>query len=124
MNNPDKFLQEILDFKGETIDETILANVNKIILDPAMEFTEDNIRNKNLAASKICLWIVCITTFNKIYKEVKPLDEAQKKASETVATKEKELAQVKERVRILNEKVAALQRQLAEAETVKREVEE
>lgn len=82
MNNPQKFIEEIKGFDGQNIDENILAKVYKIILDPENAFTEENMLSKNFAASKICAWINSITTFNRIYKEVKPIDEAQKKASE------------------------------------------
>lgn len=57
--------------------------------------------------------------FNKIFKEVKPLVDSQNKATETLDIKKKELAIVKERVRVLTEKVNTLKRQLDEAETVK-----
>ena len=49
--------------------------------------------------------------------------ELVKQATETVDTKKKELAIVKERVRILNEKVNNLKRQLEEAMVIKTKVE-
>jgi flagellar motility protein MotE (MotC chaperone) len=50
---------------------------------------------------------------------VKPLVDEQNRATETVDTKKKELAVVKERVRVLTERVNTLKRQLEEAETVR-----
>lgn len=78
---------------------------------------------QNFAASKLCLWAVSITTYNRIYKEVKPLVDSQNRAAEILEQKKKELAIVKERVRVLNEKVNNLKRQLEEAETIKQAVE-
>ena len=46
--------------------------------------------------------------YNRIFKMVKPLREKVAKASEELDTKKKELAIVKERVRILTEKVNLL----------------
>lgn len=78
---------------------------------------------KNLAAGKLCAWVINIITFNRIYKQVKPLQDEKDRATEDVAQKQKELAVVKERVRVLNEKVANLRRQLEEAEREKQKVE-
>ena len=61
--------------------------------------------------------------FNRIFKEVQPLVEQVKQATETVDTKKKELAVVKERVRVLTEKVNNLKRQLEEATIIKMKVE-
>jgi len=37
---------------------------------------------QSFAASKLCAWSVNIVTFNKIYKNVRPLQEAKDKANE------------------------------------------
>ena len=37
---------------------------------------------QSFAASKLCAWSVNIVTFNRIFKEVKPLQIAENKASE------------------------------------------
>lgn len=78
---------------------------------------------QNYAASKLCAWAANIVIYNRIFKEVKPLVDSQNKATETLETKKKELAIVKERVRILTEKVNLLKRNLEEAEIVKQRVE-
>lgn len=119
MNNPASFLQKIQEFKGEEIDPVVLVPVKTICDDPSKNFNEKFMTSQNFAASKLCAWATNIVTFNRIYKEVKPLVDEQNKASETVATKQKELAVVKERVRVLTERVNTLKRQLEEAESVK-----
>jgi dynein heavy chain len=95
--------------------------VAKIIENP--EYNESNMKTKNFAASKLCAWSTNIVTFNRIFKEVKPIVERKDKASEEVEQKKRDLAIVKERVRVLNEKVEALTRQLEEAMEVKEAVE-
>jgi hypothetical protein len=72
-------------------------------------------KSKNYAAACLCLWSISIVTFNRIFKEVKPIVEKKDKATEELEQKKKDLAIVKEKVRILNEKVDGLKRLLAEA---------
>ena len=60
---------------------------------------------QSFAASKLCAWSVNIVTFNRIFKEVKPLQNAEQKANEELKTALEELAKVKEEVRKLNEMV-------------------
>lgn len=74
---------------------------------------------QSFAASKLCAWAVNIVIFNKIFKKVQPLVEERDRASAEVEEKQKELAIVKEKVRVLNEKVTALKKNLEEAETIK-----
>jgi len=88
--------------------------VAKIIEDP--NYTEENMKTKNYAASCLCLWSISIVTYNRIFKEVKPIVERRDRATEELEQKKKDLAIVKERVRLLNEKVDALRRMLNEAE--------
>lgn len=124
MQNPEKFLERVMKFDGTDIDQGILDNVNKIIDDPAKKYTEKDMLSQSFAASKLCAWSVNIVTFNRIYKKVRPLQEAKDKATEELDTAMKELAKVKEEVRKLNEKVDALKEKLAAAEEQKRIVEE
>lgn len=80
-------------------------------------------KSKNYAAACLCLWSISIVTYNKIFKEVKPIVERRDKATEDLEQKKKDLAIVKERVRLLNEKVDGLKRLLAEAVSQKEAVE-
>lgn len=124
MNSPEKFLERVLTFDGTDIDQSILDNVNKIIEDPSKKYTEKDMISQSFAASKLCAWSVNIVTFNRIFKKVRPLQEAKDKATEELETALKELAKVKEEVRKLNEKVDFLKDKLQQAETQKKVVEE
>jgi len=68
-------LDRIVAFNGENIDQGILENVNKIIKDPAQNYNEQAMIKQNFAASKLCLWSTSIVEFNRIFKEVKPLQD-------------------------------------------------
>jgi dynein heavy chain len=108
MQNPEKFLERVLKFDGREIEQSILDNVNKIIDDPSKKYTEKDMLSQSFAASKLCAWSVNIVIFNKIFKKVRPLQEAKDKANEDLDKAMKELAVVKEQVRQLNEKVDKL----------------
>jgi dynein heavy chain, axonemal len=79
---------------------------------------------QSFAASKLCAWSVNIVTFNRIFKEVKPLQNAEAKAQEELKIAMEDLAKVKEEVRKLNEMVTGLREKLAAAEEQKRLVED
>jgi dynein heavy chain len=112
MNQPEKFLERVTKFNGKEIEASILENVNKIIQDPSKKYNEDDMKGQNYAASKLCAWSTNIVTFNKIYKEVRPLQLAKDKAVDDLDTAMKDLNKVKEEVRKLNEKVDGLRKQL------------
>lgn len=59
-----------------------MDNVNKIIDDPTKKYNERDMVGQSFAASKLCAWSVNIVTFNRIFKEVKPLQIAENRASE------------------------------------------
>lgn len=96
MQNPEKFLERVLKFDGTDIEQSILDNVSKIIDDPSKKYTEKDMLSQSFAASKLCAWSVNIVTFNRIFKKVRPLQEAKDKANEELDTAMKDLAKVKE----------------------------
>jgi len=102
----------------------VLDQVNKIIQDPSKKYNEEDMKGQSFAASKLCAWSTNIVTFNRIYKEVRPLQLAKDKAVEDLDNAMKELFKVKEEVRKLNEKVDTLKKQLEGAQEQKRLVEE
>jgi dynein heavy chain len=124
MNQPEKFLEKVLKFDGTDIEQSILDVVNKIIEDPSKKYTEKDMLGQSFAASKLCAWSVNIVTFNRIFKEVRPLQVSRDKANEDLDNAMRELAKVKEEVRKLNEMVANLRENLRQAEEQKRLVEE
>jgi len=101
-------LDKVKHFDGDNIEDNIKEPCDKIAKDPAKKFNEKDMLGQNFAASKLCAWVVNILDYNRIFKMVKPLREKVAKASEELDTKKKELAIVKERVRILTEKVNLL----------------
>lgn len=121
MNNPMKFLEQIINFNGESIDTGILESVGKLMANP--QYNVETMKSQNFAAMMLCSWSVNIVIFNRIFKNVAPLVASKNAAQATLEQKQKDLAIVKEKVRILNEKVGALKNQLEEAEATKQAVE-
>lgn len=79
--------------------------------------------SQNEAAKYLCSWLVNIIEFNRIFKEVKPLKEMCDSATQELEIKQTQLAVIKEKVRLLNEKVNILKKALEEAEAKKAKVE-
>ena len=86
-------------------------------------FTFEIMKTKSIAAAYLCKWIINVVIYNSIYKRVKPLMDMAESAEAMAKEKEGELQVVKEKVRVINEKVDALKAKLAEAEEAKRRVE-
>ena len=87
-----------------------------VLNDPSKNFNEKYMLGQNMAASKLCAWAINITTFNRIFLEVDPLEKKRDAAQAKLEEKKKELAIVKAKVAALNEKVAILRRELEAAE--------
>ena len=81
----------------------MLDEVNKIISNASLNFNAKAIGLVFMPAGYMCAWALNIVTFNKIFKDVKPLVESQKRAQEDLDAKTKALNEVKEKVRKLDE---------------------
>jgi dynein heavy chain len=121
MNNPPQFIELVLNFKGETIEEKKLEALKPVLEQEFFNF--ESMKRYSEAASFLCSWICNIVNFNRIYKKVKPLQDAAAEANATATAKKEELAIVMEKVRVITEKVDALKQQLADAEAFAAKVE-
>jgi len=106
MGNPKKFIDDIVAFDGDNIDEWKLTALEPILKEPFFNF--ETMKGKSIAAAYLCGWIVNIIIYNTIFKKVKPLKEAAEAAQALADEKTAELAIVMEKVRLINEKVDAL----------------
>lgn len=89
----------------------------------AEKFNPTFMTSQNEAAKYLCSWLINIIEFNRIFKEVKPLQIQCEEATQEVEIKQQQLAIINEKVRGLNEKVAVLRKSLEEAEAKKEKVE-
>jgi dynein heavy chain len=74
MGNPKKFIEDIVAFDGDNIDEWRLEAIKPILAEPYFNF--EVMKGKSIAAAYLCGWIVNIVIYNTIFKKVKPLKDA------------------------------------------------
>ena len=110
MGNPKKFIDDIVSFDGDNIEDWRLEAIKPILAEPFFNF--ETMKGKSIAAAYLCGWIVNIVIYNTIFKKVKPLKEAADAAQALAEQKQEELGGVMEKVRMINEKVDALKQQL------------
>jgi len=78
MANIDQFKQKLVDYKAETIEEIVITKLAEIVSDE--EFTEEKMKSKSAAAANLCVWVINIYGFNRIYVKVKPLMDSLEQA--------------------------------------------
>lgn len=106
MGNPKKFIDDIIAFDGDNIDEWRLQMIEPILKEPFFNF--ETMKGKSIAAAYLCGWIVNIVIYNTIFKKVKPLKEAAEAAQALADEKQAELEVVLAKVKEINDKVDAL----------------
>ena len=124
MNNVKGFLKDLKYFSNETaktLNSNIKDKMNKLI--KSGKFEVSRVMEVSSAAGNIADWAHNIIAFNEAFNIVEPLEEQKNKAEEILRQKNKELEVVKNKVRVLNNKVANLEKSLNEAEEKERKVE-
>eukprot|EP00742_Colponemidia_sp_Colp-10_P004139 GILJ01004417.1.p1 GENE.GILJ01004417.1~~GILJ01004417.1.p1 ORF type:complete len:2854 (+),score=646.67 GILJ01004417.1:919-8562(+) len=121
MANPQKFKETLEQFNAESIDENILASLEPIL--NKKHFNFETMKGKSVAAAFLCNWVVNIVTYNKIYKNVRPLMDRLAQANENNAKAEHALEIARRRAREVEEKLQSLRESLIKAETEKARVE-
>lgn len=122
LNQPKKFLEDVVAFNAENIDQWVLDELAPILAYDG--FNYENMKKKSDAAANLCKWIVNTVKFNSIYKKVKPLMDSASEAEGIADAKGEELRIVKEKVAIIVEKVNALKQKLDDAIEKKKAVEQ
>ena len=112
MQNVDAFKNKLLVFKGESITDQEISLLKKNIEDP--NFTPEKMISKSAAAANLCTWVVSIYNYNRIYVKVKPLMDSLQAARERKANAlaslevaEKKVAEVQDKLKLLEDKYEA-----------------
>ena len=72
LGNVGKFLDSLLYFDKDNVDEVLVAAVEaKFLSDP--EFEPEKIRSKSGAAADLCSWCICMCKYSRIYQVVAPI---------------------------------------------------
>jgi dynein heavy chain len=126
MANPAKFIQSLIEFKKNDVNEQLRTKIEKEIkkqgLDPAA------VKTVSTAAYGMCLWVIAISNYTRVYKGVKPLEDRLKKAEEDLAKSMQRLAEAEKAYQDISEKVASLsakyEQKTAEKEHYRKQAEE
>ena len=105
------FLKELVAFKKEDITEKQVKNLQKFISNP--DFNPENMRNKiSSAAAGLCSWVCAMEKFYHVNLEVVPKQKAQQAAEEEYNKYMKNLEVKESELKVVQDKVAALQTDL------------
>ncbi|GAB6022905.1 Dynein heavy chain 9, axonemal [Chamberlinius hualienensis] len=106
MAKVDQFLDDLIKFDKEHIHPDVLKAIKPYLDNP--EFNPDFVRSKSLAAAGLCSWVINIIRFYGIYCEVEPKRIALREANEELAVAQESLANIRAKVKYLEEELAKL----------------
>jgi len=121
MKDVGRFLDDLRTFDATTIDEDTMKK-----LQPILEkdfFNPDNMKLSSEAAANLCSWVINIVEYNQTYKNVAPKMAAQAKAQEEFEQAQAKLKVVEERVAAMQAKLKTVTDALKEATDEKEQVE-
>jgi dynein heavy chain len=121
MAKVDAFKEKLESYRGEDIPEDVIAKVAPMLEDP--EFTYEKMKTKSSAAANLANWVINIIRFNGIYKRVRPLMESLDVATKAKRKAEDDLSVVKEKLQVIENKLATLQSEFTAATDEKAKVE-
>ncbi|CAM9107555.1 unnamed protein product [Discosporangium mesarthrocarpum] len=121
MNNVDQFKNNLVAFRGEDITEDEIKKVETIVNEDG--FSVDNMKSKSAAAANLCMWVISIYTYNRIYVKVKPLMDSLEGARKAKADADASLKLSNDMVAAVEAKLAQLQDKFMEATEEKAKVE-
>ncbi|KAJ3292200.1 hypothetical protein HDU79_001606 [Rhizoclosmatium sp. JEL0117] len=105
MAKVDAFLDSLITFNKEAIDQSNLDALQPYLSDP--NFNEEFMKSKSLAAAGLCSWVVNIVMYYHVYCDVEP-----KRKSLEAANNELQVSQ--NRLRDIQNKIGELDRNLAD----------
>ncbi|KAI8914343.1 dynein heavy chain and region D6 of dynein motor-domain-containing protein [Gorgonomyces haynaldii] len=105
MAKVDSFLESLINFDKEHIDQSNLDAIAPYLQDP--NFNEEFMKSKSLAAASLCAWCVNIVSFYHVYCDVEPKRKALEAANLELQTSQA-------RLRDIQAKIAELDRNLGD----------
>ena len=107
MKDVNKFMLRLKDFNMKELDDKLVKALGILVEDPG--FTYEIMMGKSSAAGNLCLFVISVYKFNRIYVKVKPLMDSLAAAQATKAEAEGKLAVAMQIVKEVNEKLDELQ---------------
>ncbi|GAA6104763.1 dynein heavy chain 9, axonemal [Tachysurus ichikawai] len=106
MAKVDTFLDALINFDKENINENCLKAIQPYLQDP--EFKPELVASKSYAAAGLCSWVINIVKFYEVYCEVEPKRQALSKANAELSSAQEKLSVIKAKINLLNENLAKL----------------
>lgn len=116
--NEMKFLENLLSLKDEGISSKIMKVINEKYL-TNVNFNPDKVKNASIAAQGLCKWIIAMSSYDKVAKEIEPkqnaLDEAQilyNSAMNALNEKRSQLYEVEMKLKIIQDNLEENERKM------------
>jgi len=104
MKDVSKFLDSLVNYDATDISDSILTKV-QVILD-MKGFNKEDMMKSSEAAANLCGWVINVVAYNKVYKEVAPKVLARDQASKDYEEAQATLKVVRDRVALMEQKLA------------------
>lgn len=98
MAKVDNFLDSLINFDKENINENCLKAIQPYLQDP--EFKPELVAAKSYAAAGLCSWVINIVKFYEVYCEVEPKRQALNKANAELASAQEKLSVIKAKINV------------------------
>ncbi|XP_048505442.1 dynein axonemal heavy chain 2 [Athalia rosae] len=102
------FLNTLRDFDKDHISDRTLKTIGKYTANP--DFDPIKVGIVSIAAKSLCMWVIAMEKYGKLYRIVAPKREKLEAALESLRQKEAALAEAKTQLQKLREELDALQR--------------
>ena len=107
MANVDNFIKMLLAYDKESITESAVAHCEKVLL-AKDTFNPDRIRTKSSAASGMCSWVINICQFYRVFQTMLPKKRMLEEASRKLSDANEALADVRTRLKQLDDELSVL----------------
>ena len=118
LNDPSKFLDSLMTYDRDNIPGPVIQKIEPYI--QMEEFTPENVARVSKACTSICMWVRAMYVYHNVALGVEPKRRALAAAQEQLAKTMAELGEAQAKLRSVEEKIAVLTQQYAEA-TAKKE---
>lgn len=113
MKDPNKFKEALEKYDKDNIPDKALDLLKDVL---ALDyFNVETMTKKSSAAANMCKWVIAIVEYNRIYRNVKPLQDAAEEASGIAKQKSDELQIVLDALEVVRAKVRKLNQELDES---------
>jgi dynein heavy chain len=110
LSNPTQFLKDMQNYDKEHISENTVKRVNAILANE--DFTYDRVKAASTALVAILKWSSAMMQFHELLKIVNPKRAKVKEMNEMLAIVRKSLAEKREKLRVVKEKIDGYEKML------------